>query len=348
MARRIGEPSTLAYGLHGYLSSHLSPDSALEQAELVQELIRVALQAGDIERAVEGHEIQFEYAVELADMSAVYANLEAMTRLAEDLRQPAQTWLVGVYSTLVALLEGRFDEAERLLAETRSVGERALRWSAAVSHGLQLYLLRREQGRLDEVEQLVRRSATDNPTYPIWRCVLATMLTELGSTEEARRELDALAARDFGGIPFDEEWEVSLCLLAETAARLGETAAAATLYRLLLPYADRVSISYPEISLGPVARLLGVLASTTGSYDDAAGHFEDALAMCKRINARPWLAHAQDDFAHMLLARGEPGDAEKAESLLESARTAYRQLGMRASPSPTVLASPSMGRGSRL
>jgi DNA-binding SARP family transcriptional activator len=343
MARRIGEPSTLAYGLHGYLSSHLSPDSAPEQAELAQELVRVALEAGDIERAVEGHEIQLEHAVELGDMPAVYANLEAMTRLAEDLRQPAQTWLVGVYRTLVALLEGRFDEAERLIGETRSVGERALRWSAAVSHGLQLYLLRREQGRLDEVEQLVRRAVTDNPTYPIWRCALANMLAELGSTEEARSELDGLAANDFDGIPFDEEWGVSLCLLAETATRLGETAAASTLYGLLLPYADRVSISYPEISLGPVSRFLGVLASTACAYDEAAGHFEDALAISESIGARPWLAHTQDDYAHMLLTRDKPGDAEKAESLLDSARTAYRELGIH-----TALASPSIVRGERL
>jgi DNA-binding SARP family transcriptional activator len=348
MARRIGEPSTLAYGLHGYLSSRLSPDAAPEQAELAEELIRVALEAGDIERAVEGHEIQLEYAIELGDMPAVYANLEAMTTLADDLRQPAQTWLVGVYRAVVALLEGRFDEAERLIGETRSVGERALRWNAAVAHGLQLYVLRREQGRLDEVEQLVRRAVTDNPTYPIWRCVLASMLAELGSSEEARGELDSLAAGDFGGIPFDEEWEVSLCLLAETAARLDEKNHAATLYELLLPYADRVTISYPEISLGPVSRFLGVLASTTGSHDDAASHFEDALAMSERIGARPWLAHTQDDYAQMLLRRGEPGDTEKAESLLECAATAYRELGISARTSSAAPASPSIERGSRL
>jgi tetratricopeptide (TPR) repeat protein len=343
MARRIDEPATLAYALHGYLSSHLSPDSTREQAELAKELIHVALDAKDSERAVEGYEIHLESSIELGDVSSAYADLEAMTTLAEQLGQPAQKWLAGVYRTALALLEGRFEAAEQLIGETRSIGEQALRWSAAVAHGLQLYLLRREQGRLEEVEELVRRGTTDYPTYPIWRCVLANMLAEQGSTAEAMTQLEELAADGFKGIPFDEEWEVSLCLLSETAARLGDRDQAEMLYELLLPYADKVALSYPEISLGPISRFLGVLASTISHYDDAARHFDDALAMNERIGARPWLAHAQDDYAHMLLRRGEPGDAENAQRLLDSARAAYLELGMsaQASISSTSVASPS-------
>ena len=334
MARRLGEPATLAYALHGYLSSHISPDFTREQAELAKELIHVALEAGDTERAVEGYEIHLESSIELADMSSAYADLEAITTLARELRQPAQNWLAGAYRTVLALLEGRFEEAERLINETRSIGERALRWPAVVASGLQLYLLRREQGRLVEIEELVRRAVLEYPTYPVWRCALANMLAELGAITEASTELHALAADGFSGIPFDEEWAVSLCLLAETATRLGERDHAGTLYELLLPYADKVALSYPEISLGPISRFLGILASTTCRYDDAAGHFENALAMSDRIAARPWLAHAQADYAHMLLRRGEPGDAEKARRLLDSARTIYRDLGIRATAAP--------------
>jgi tetratricopeptide (TPR) repeat protein len=54
IARRIGEPSTLAYALLAYISSHHSPDFTPEQAEIARELVQVALQARDLERAVEG------------------------------------------------------------------------------------------------------------------------------------------------------------------------------------------------------------------------------------------------------------------------------------------------------
>jgi DNA-binding SARP family transcriptional activator len=343
MARRLGEPSTLAYALLGYISSHHSPDFTPAQVEIAQELVDVALEARDLERAVDGYEAHLIASIELGDLPAARADLEAMAGLAEELGQPAQRWLVTVHRGVLALLHGRLGEAEELIAETRFVGERALGWSAAATHGLQLYVLRREQGRVQEVEELVRQAARDNPTYPIWRCVLANMLAELGSINEAGAEFHALAADEFGRLPFDEEWEVSTCLLAETAARLGDTDRAARLHELVLPYADRVAISYPEISLGPVSRFLGILASTIGEYDDAARHFEEALATSARIGARPWLARTQDDYAHMLLRRGEPGDAEKARRTLDSARAAYRALGMsaHASISSTAVASPS-------
>jgi DNA-binding SARP family transcriptional activator len=344
MARRIAEPSTLAYALLGYIGSQHSPDFTPDQVELTEELVGVALQAGDLERALEGYDNHFEASIELGDVAAAHTDLKAMSNLAEQLRQPAQRWLVAVLRALLALLEGRFDEAEHLIAETRSLGERAQNWNATVTYGLQLYVLRREQERLEEVERLVRRAATDFPTYPIWRCVLTNMLAELGATDAARSELESLSVDGFSGIPFDEEWDVSLSFLSETVARLVDQDRAATLHELLLPYADRVAISYPEISLGSVSRFLGILATTTCDYHDAARHFEDALVMNERIGARPWLARTQDDYARMLLSRGDPGDVEKARGLLDSARAAYRELGMRVSSPATGTALESTSR----
>jgi len=328
MARRIGEPSPLAYALHGHIASHHAPDFTPEQANKAKELVAVALQARDLERAVEGYEIHLLSSIELGDLSSAYADLDAMATLAEELRQPAQRWIVGVYRAMLALLEGRLEEAEHLIIETRPIGERAMSWNAAVTYGLQLYVLRREQGRVEEVEKLVRRASADSPTYPIWRCVLANMQTELGTADEARRELESLGADDFSLLPFDEEWTVSMCLLGETAARLADSARAATIYGLLLPYADRVAVSYPEISLGPVSRFLGMLAAATAQWNDAERHFADALDLSARISARPSLAHTQTEYARMLLAREEPSCSERAGILLDQALATYRDLGM--------------------
>src|SRR5207249_9261357 len=98
----------------------------------------------------------------------------------------------------------------------------------------------------------------------------------------------------------------------------------------LLPYSDRVALSYPEISLGPVSRFLGILASTTARWSDANRYFEDALALSERMGARPWLARTQEEYGRMLLARGEPGDAAKAHGLLDSALALRSELGMSA------------------
>src|SRR5262249_42475359 len=156
---------------------------------------------------------------------------------------------VAVHRAAVALLEGRLDDAERLVFEARSLGERAQSWSAAVSYGLQLYVLRWHQERLAEVEELVRRSAADHVTYPIFRGVLVHLVAELGEHAEAAAELTSLGAKGFASTPFDEEWDVSMCLLAEAANRVGDRESAATLYERLLPYAGRLAFSYPEVSV---------------------------------------------------------------------------------------------------
>jgi hypothetical protein len=50
--------------------------------------------------------------------------------------------------------------------------------------------------------------------------------------------------------------------------------------------------------------------------------------MERRMHARPWIAHAQHDFASMLLTRGRAGDAERAAQLMAAARATYAELEM--------------------
>jgi DNA-binding SARP family transcriptional activator len=328
MARRIGDKATLPYALAGYITAHHSPAFTPEQAVLGAELVEAALEAGDLERAVEGHEHRGTALLELGDLEGAKGDFAAMASLAAELRQPSHDWFALVYGGVVALLEGRLAEAEDLITRAHSVGERVHSWSAAVTYGLQLYVLRHQQGRLDDVEGLVRRSVAAYPTYPIWRCVEVHLAVEAGRTSEARTALEAVAVDDFASLPFDEEWLVSMGLLAEAASALGDADCASVLHRQLLPYADRVAVSYPEVATGAVARSLGLAAATTGCWEDAERHFAAAIELNERIGARPWLAHTRRDYARALDARGRPGDRASARELLAAARSTYRDLGM--------------------
>ena len=304
MARRIGDAETLAFALSGYGNARASPEHTPEQVAPTTELVELAMQIGDLERATEGYELRLVALIGLGDLPGAKADLAAMRRIAEQLGQPSQQWFVAVYEALVALLEGRLAEAEALMTGARSLGKRAQSWSAEVSYGLQLYLLRREQDRLAEVEELVRRAVEEHPTYPIWRCVLTQMLAELGHSDEARQALGGLAADGFAQVPFDESRLVSLGLLAEAANSLDDQERAAALYELLLPYGDRIAVAYPEISTGAVARNLGLAAWTVERWEDAERHFEAALELNERVGARPWLARTQADRAGMRRERG--------------------------------------------
>ena len=312
VARRIGDPVALAHALDAYIPASESPDTTIELLELADELLALALELGDRELSASAHEHRVGRLMELGRIPEATAGVEAMRKLAGELRQPAQQWLSEVCAARLALLEGRLPEAESLIAGARAIGERTQGWNAAVAFRLQFYLLRREQGRAGEVEELVNGSVVEYPTFPLWRCVQAQMAAALGHDAQARETIEALAAHDFAALPFDAMWLVSMGFLAEAASAVGDARRAELLYARLLPYGGRIAVSYPEISTGAIARYLGLLASTQAGWDAAETHFQQARELNERIGARPWVVRTQRDHAQMLLARNAAGDAPGA------------------------------------
>jgi DNA-binding SARP family transcriptional activator/tetratricopeptide (TPR) repeat protein len=329
IARRLDDPATLAYALDAYIPANESPANTIETLVLSTELLEVATESGDKERVLDAHEHRLERFFELGEMGKAQTELEAMARLADELRQPAQQWLVAVCRARLALHEGRFEEAGGLIEHARGLGEQTLSWNAGVAFGAQSYMLRREQGRLDEALQLIAHFAREYPEYELWDCARASVAAALGMRAESKRAFETLATDDFAGLPFDPmAWLVGMGLLAETAASLGDANRASVLYELLLPYAGRVAVVYPELSMGSVSRYLGLLAATAARSTDAERHFEAALEANERIGARPWLAHTREEYARMLAARGKRGDRERGRELAAGALELYRSLGM--------------------
>ncbi len=142
-------------------------------------------------------------------------------------------------------------------------------------------------------------------------------------------EFEDVAVQDFADIPLDQNWLISITLLAEVCASLADVRRAGLLYDLLLPYAERnIMVGGAMACNGPAARFLGQLSATMERWQDAEQHFERALAMSTRMGARPYVAHTQREYAEMLLAREEPADAERAAALLREAVQMADDLGM--------------------
>ncbi len=66
-----------------------------------------------------------------------------------------------------------------------------------------------------------------------------------------------------------------------------------------------------------------------GKLHQAAAHFEDALAFCRKGGYRPELAWTCCDYADALRERNGEGDRSKAMSLLDESLAISSELGMR-------------------
>ncbi len=331
MARRLDDPELLIGNLHMIIFALQGPEHAQQRLTYASEMLHLAETANVKEGLSEAHYLRAFCLLELGDTSAADAAIDAYALLMEVQQRPIYIYVSKEFYVMRALMQGRFADSEHLAQETLAIGQRLQTDNAAGIFGLQMFTLRREQGRLKELEPVVRYFVQQHSVAAAWRPGLALIYRELGRTEEARAEFEHLAQHDFTDFPVDALWMASLTYLVDVCTFLGDQARAATLYQLLLPHAGRnVVVGNAAACYGAVSRYLGALATTLGRWDEAAQHFEDALAMNTRMEAWPWLAHTQYQYATMLLTRDHAGDSEKARALLTAALTTARELGMRA------------------
>ena len=304
-ARRLGDPATLAYALEGKWAVMFDavPENPDERLAVASEMAELGHESGVAERAWSGHLAQLIVHMERGDRSAADPELARITELAEALRQPAQLQMTLGVRAVFALLEARFETAEPLIEESVTLGERT--WVASLLNArVELWMLRRHQGRLAEAREEMERSREEFPERDVFcRCVLAHINAELGELDEARRLSDTLAPDGFAAIPRTSDRLVNLGLLSDVAALLDDDEHAEALHELLLPAAACHAVDVPEIFTGAVARNLGALAALMGRRSEAERHFAAAMELNERFGATAWVKQTERDRARMLPLR---------------------------------------------
>jgi tetratricopeptide (TPR) repeat protein len=89
-----------------------------------------------------------------------------------------------------------------------------------------------------------------------------------------------------------------------------------------------ITAGVATVCFGAASRYLGMLSAALGNFETAAEHFEHALEMNAASGSRPWLAHAQAEYANLLLKIGGKKAVERAMSLSEQAREIATELDM--------------------
>jgi AAA ATPase domain len=317
---------TLAFALAQGFVAVWGPDTVTRGLPISTEAIELCERTNDAELAMQVRLWRISLLLELDDPVRALEEIEAFLGTARRLGQPRMLLYDPLHRAMAAHLRGDFDAAEACTEEAEAQARNVPGSMAPIIADAQTFLVLRTRGRQRDLEPLVRKNADRLPAMRRWRCGLALVLAEIGREEEARRELEHLAAADFDDIPRDALWLVAMSLLAELCAQLDDQPRARRLYELLVPYEGRNVISMGAAYLGPVARYLGLLAMTIGETERALGHLETARAAAERMGARPTVVLTALDAAEVLARRSAPGDAARARALVDGVhRDAARQ-----------------------
>jgi hypothetical protein len=229
------------------------------------------------------------------------------------------------WRVLRALMAGRFEEGEQEAAEVLELSGDAPNF--AMGYAAQLYVSRRAQGRADELLPGLVAYVEGHPDVPAWRALLAAAHAEAGRLDEARAELDRLAAHGFH-VPRSWTRPVTLALAAECAALVGDRERAAQLHPLLTPRRGQLLVVASGTSCeGAVDRYLGALEATLGDDRAADASFAAALALEEAAGGTALAVRTRAAHARALLRRPHPDRATARRLLDEAERTATR-LGM--------------------
>ena len=290
----------------------------------------LAAELGDLELQAEAMEWRVAALMALGQIDTATRELAIVHELANRTRQPFIVHVAEHYGSALALLQGRFADAEAAAERSREWGRLLTGRDASGIYGIQMFSVRREQGRLSEFAPVVRVLVAGDGGGGAWRPGLAALLAELGMVDEARRELERV--RREGLDRFRETlWLASLTYLADAARAVDDAATAALVYPELLPLGGvNVMIGHGVALYGSADRYLGMLAATLGRTAEAEERFLAAAELEGRMGATTWLAHTAYEHGRILL---EVGDAERAAPLLADAASLAESVGM-----PSLLA----------
>jgi len=217
-----------------------------------------------------------------------------------------------------AFLDGDFAAATRIAEDLLELGRSFGPDDTEGTYGLQMYMIRRETGALEQVRPLLGavRQAADT-----WEPGLLALYTELGLAEEARDLLWQLLDRVDGNAARQSpwaQWTAVLVFLTEAALALGDVAAARQLRPLLAPYSGQQLVAGQFVAVfGPADAYLAGLDSLLGDDESAERLFTAALAQAAGFGA---LVHRASVLTAWAAHLGAGRDGARAAEMRRQAR----------------------------
>ncbi|HWO17520.1 MAG TPA: hypothetical protein VNO30_02050, partial [Kofleriaceae bacterium] len=285
VARRLGDPDTLLYVLQYVRAGAAYLMTGDQRFEIIREIAELAearqellvyLRAGP------------DYATGLIERGC-RADADALAAMVE--RRAAHgsavtRWRLPMLRAAFALFDGDADGSERLLDEALAIAANAGTTPAPYFWAQHRVAVAIAVGDPRRIARHAERVLALLPPHYIQTPFRTWVLAAIGRRHEAAALLEQLPST-----PYVLH---GLLIAAEACKLLEDREVAAHLYPQIV---ERCLGAYfhwgvPDAAfvIGPVPRLLGELALLVGDTAAARRHFEDSIALCRRIGARPFLA----------------------------------------------------------
>ncbi len=263
---------------------------------------------------------------EAGDLDRVRQLVAQLGSVAQQSKLFKSRYFAVAASTWVALFEGRWERAERLVEEAVELGSGKLDGGADGVYGAQMFFLNRELGRLPLVQGALTQLLADDRL--VWKPGLLATYTELGLVDEARHLFTELAADDFKHVAEDELYLTCLVYLTEACMELDLADEATALYQRLMPYSGQM-VSHPTaVCYGPADLYLAMLSSLMNDLAEAEKLFARAATLCEKASPNIWQAHVKYRHAQVLKRHAFGGGKSASHELAGQARSLAQAMGM--------------------
>jgi hypothetical protein len=316
LARRHDDPATLAACLLARHDVLWTPGRSSERVGLAREIAELAARTGDRERQAEGVLLAATALLEEGSI-AFRAALTEYLHLTEGFGQPRHDYLALTRRGALALIDGRLDEAEKLIDEAGALGERICEPDTENVRTGQLLELARARGEPDRLRSIAAaaiRCWIGVPSHA--HAVAAGLLARAGGPDDldaARRALDTVTALGTWREDRSYLWSLFIGGMATAAVRLDDRELCAQLLAELRPHTGTCGVGGSLVCfVGSNAHWAGLVAGALGRTEQAHRWLDEALTAHRRLGARSWEAETHLELA----ALGAPGPhAERATQL---------------------------------
>lgn len=311
-ARAANDPTVMQHALTTSLWHGLTPDMCDIQQERSAELLRAAQSHRDYDALGSAAHFRAMVSYLAGRPDDLAASAADMQRAVQACGQPFFGFISACVEQALAYLRGDFAGAERWADIALRTGSLFGVDGTEGSHGVQMFMIRRETGDLKRFSGFVDGS---EKFAGRWVPGLLALYTELKCEPGMTRALNHLLNRNLGRHTDEAQWPMELVFMVEAALALGNREAVHALRPFVARYAGKNLLAGQFVALfGSADRYLARIAALGGDNGAAERHFGSALEMDRRMGS---VVHVTETLARQAWFAASRGRTEEARRLAD-------------------------------